>query len=125
MSWAAGYDPNWKRDIGYGVPATCDHPDCDADIDRGLAYVCGNDIYGGEHGCGLFLCDAHLGFWVDERGNIVGPQRCDRCLDGAEPFTPKPDVPKWINWKLTDESWGPWRDQNPEEVKRMKAQAER
>ena len=28
MGWAIGYDSNWGRDIGYGVIAYCDHPDC-------------------------------------------------------------------------------------------------
>lgn len=28
MGWSVGYDDNWKRDIGYGVPALCDYPDC-------------------------------------------------------------------------------------------------
>lgn len=116
MGWSVGYDENWKRDVGYGVPAKCDHPDCNEKIDRGLGYVCGNDIYGGNHGCGLFFCESHLGFIVDEHGNIDGPQRCDRCLDGQDPFTPKPDVPEWISWKLTDDSWGPWRAEHPDEV---------
>ncbi len=26
MGWSIGYDKNLKRDIGYGVPATCEHP---------------------------------------------------------------------------------------------------
>ena len=26
MSWAVGWDSNWYRDIGYGVPATCEEP---------------------------------------------------------------------------------------------------
>ena len=29
MGWSIGYDNNWNRDIGYGVPAFCDHPKCD------------------------------------------------------------------------------------------------
>ena len=119
MSWAVGYDRNWKRDIGYGVPAKCDHPDCNADINRGLAYVCGGEPYGGEHGCGLYFCADHMTF----------PQVCERCAerhehpDADEPelFDAKPDVPEWINWKLTDDSWGPWRDENPEEVEKMRA----
>ncbi len=37
MGWSIGYDDNWKRDIGYGVRATCDHPACNAKIDRGLS----------------------------------------------------------------------------------------
>ena len=37
MSWAVGFDSQWDRDIGYGVPAYCDHPGCGKEIDRGLA----------------------------------------------------------------------------------------
>ncbi len=43
MSWAVGFDETWQRDIGYGVPAYCDHPGCMAEIDRGLSYVCGGE----------------------------------------------------------------------------------
>ncbi|MCT7369433.1 hypothetical protein [Mycolicibacterium llatzerense] len=121
MGWAVGYDPNWKRDIGYGVPAKCDHPDCPERIDRGLAYVCGDEPYGGEHGCGLFFCSGHLSFKVDELGRIAGPQQCEKCAAGEEPFTAKPDVPEWINHKLADPSWQQWRDEYPEEVEKMRA----
>jgi hypothetical protein len=48
MGWSIGYDSKWKRDIGYGVPAPCDLPGCDKEIDRGLAFVCGTEPYGGE-----------------------------------------------------------------------------
>ena len=50
MSWTVGYDENWKRDIGYGVPSICDHPGCTARIDRGLSYVCGGEPYGASMG---------------------------------------------------------------------------
>ena len=40
MGWSLGFDDKWNRDIGYGVPAYCDHPKCSVEIDRGLAYVC-------------------------------------------------------------------------------------
>lgn len=112
MSWAVGYDERWQRDIGYGVPATCDHPGCGAKIDRGLAYVCGGEPYGGEHGCGLFFCDAHMLLPLD--GKII--QQCERCAAGKDPFEPTPDVPQWIVHKLTHESWAQWRAENPEEV---------
>lgn len=59
MSWAIGYDDHWHRDVGYGVPATCDHPGCQKLIDRGLAYVCGGQPYGGDDGCDLFFCEDH------------------------------------------------------------------
>lgn len=109
MSWAVGCDNGWKRDIGYGVPATCDHPECNAKIDRGLSYVCGGEPYGGEHGCGLYFCLEHLLL-----GNKA--QVCYRCIEGNEPFAPKPDRSEWIHHKLTDESWQQWREDNPEEV---------
>jgi hypothetical protein len=109
MSWAIGFDNKWQRDIGYGVPAICDHPECNKEIDRGLNYVCTDqEPYGGD-GCGLFFCSEHRGYVEDG---------CD-CEHIA--FDPKPDVSKWVEWKLTDESWQRWRDENPEQVAEMRA----
>lgn len=111
MGWSIGYDNNWKRDIGYGVPAVCDHPKCNEEINRGLGYVCGGEPYGGEKGCGLFFCGKHL--------NWIG-QKCPRCAHYKPPYkNPKPDCEEWIRHKLTDESWEQWRKENPEEVKEM------
>jgi hypothetical protein len=112
MGWSIGYDSRWNRDIGYGVPATCDHPGCGAEINRGLGYVCGAEPYGGEDGCGLYFCGKH------QRN---GHQQCARCINDADPFDPTPDVPRWIEWKLTDESWQRWRDENPAEVESLRA----
>lgn len=102
MGWAVGEFKG--RDIGYGVPAICDHPGCGTEIDRGLAYVCGGEPYGGEDGCGLFFCDEHLGYTED-----VAAQRCERCCKGEPAFDPTPDTPEWINHKETDPSWAEWR----------------
>lgn len=99
MSWAVGYDDNWKRDIGYGVPSICDHPGCTEEIDRGLGYVCGDAPYGGDYGCGLFFCGKHRGF------------KCKH-----KRFTPTPDTAEWMSWKLTDDSWQEWRDGHPDTV---------
>jgi hypothetical protein len=118
MGWAVGYDTNWHRDVGYGVPAKCDHPDCNADIDRGLGYVCGGEPYGGEWGCGLFFCDEHLGYTM-LAGAEMSPQQCDRCAENAPPFEPKPDLEIWTIHKLNDASWQRWRDENPAEVTRL------
>lgn len=110
MGWSVGYDFTWKRDIGYGVPATCDHPGCGEEIDRGLGYVCGARPWGGERGCGLFFCGKHQ----------AGPkQLCARCLHRRtrNPFKPTPDTSEWIRHKLRDGSWRQWRDENPVEVK--------
>lgn len=109
MGWAVGYDSNWRRDIGYGVPAQCDQPECTEEIDRGLGYVCGGEPYGGEHGCGLYFCGQHL-----YHGS--GTVQCDRCIEGEPPYDPTPDTAEWLNWKLTDESWQQWRDEHPDEV---------
>ena len=105
MGWSIGFDSNWNRDVGYGVPAKCDHPDCDEDIDRGLAYVCGGEPYGGDKGCGLHFCGKHL----YHNAHDGDPQMCERCCDGEPPFDPKPDTAEWTNHKMTDESWAKWR----------------
>ena len=124
MGWSIGYDSNWKRDIGYGVPATCDHPGCEEKIDRGLSFVCGGEPCGGEQGCGLFFCEKHLGYAL-VAGHLQGPQLCERCImaDDEEPFEPKPDLPEWIAWKLTDESWAEWRADHPEWIEKHRTAA--
>lgn len=100
MGWSIGFDDNWNRDIGYGVPAFCDHPGCHEEIDRGLSYVCGAEPYGGDQGCGLYFCGKHGG----------GLRRgCSRCRNYKPPFKAKPDHPDWIAHKATDESWAAWR----------------
>ena len=101
MGWSLGWDENWNRDIGYGVPAYCDHPKCDTKIDRGLAFVCGGEPYGGDRGCGLFFCSEHRD----------AEDRCPRCAASrSTPYKhPKPDHPDWIRHKLTDVSWKSWR----------------
>jgi hypothetical protein len=116
MSWSIGFDRRWNRDIGYGVPAYCDHPRCHAEIDRGLAYVCGGEPYGGDRGCGLYFCWEHL-----SGGTAV--QRCSRCRNRKPPYAAKPDHPEWSRHKLTDESWQPWRDAHPDDVARLTSEA--
>ena len=113
MGWSIGYDSNHKRDIGYGVPAICDHPDCNKEIDRGLSYVCGGAPYGGEKGCGLFFCEGHLHIGT---GN---PQLCERCCNDSPEFEPKPDTQEWKDWKRTHDSWAQWRKENPEEAAKL------
>lgn len=118
MGWSIGYDSNWNRDSGYAVPCTCDHPDCNKQIDRGLAYVCGGEPWGGDQGCGLFFCGSHLLFKL---GGKHKPQRCEKCLNNRKPFKPKPDTKEWVKHKLKDSSWQQWREENPAEVTQMKA----
>lgn len=109
MGWSIGYDSDWDRDIGYGVPATCDYPGCPVEINRGLGHVCGGEPYGGECGCGLYFCGKHL-------FSTAEGQECERCLEGQAPFSPAPEHPQWIHHKLTATSWEEWRHENPEWV---------
>jgi hypothetical protein len=113
MGWSLGWDEKWKRDIGYGVPAFCDHPECTAEIDRGLSFVCGGEPFGGDRGCGLYFCDKHRD----------GDDLCPRCAADRHPYKrPKPDHPRWIAHKLSDASWATWRRENPDEVDAHHAQ---
>ena len=106
MGYSIGWDSTHERDIGYGVPAVCEHPGCNEEINRGMGYACGGGFP--EDGCGMYFCGKHL-----------FPRKCERCTEDKEPFDPKPDTKEWIEWKLTDESWQRWRDENPQEVARL------
>ena len=57
MGWSYG-EVNSKP-VGYSVPDICNHPECDAEIDRGLSYACG-DMPGNGFGCDGFFCSQHL-----------------------------------------------------------------
>ena len=124
MSYAVGFDNQWDRWIGYGVPAYCDHPGCGRTIDRGLSFVCGGEPYGGERGCGLYFCSSHLQHRNFGRGkNAVSYPICQRCRHGRQPFRPTPEHPDWIKHVLTDASWAEWREKEPEALARMQGAA--
>jgi hypothetical protein len=109
MGWAIGFDERWQRDIGYGVPALCDAPNCNKQIDRGLSYVCGSEPYGGEHGCGLYFCGDHM--WRrNPRNTDELVDNCKRCMTYKRPYKAKPDIAEWTEFKMIDPSWQSWRD---------------
>lgn len=111
MGWSLGFDSKWNRDIGYGVPCKCDHPGCEEIINRGLSYVCcKSSPYGGDEGCGLYFCYKHVNH----------EHKCERCQKDLEPFDATGDILEWVEWKLKHKSWGVWRKENPEEVKKLK-----
>ena len=66
------------REVGYAIKSTCEAPDCNIDIDRGLSYLCG-EMHGqdDEDGCGHYFCQNHL---------FLGPNNwmCERCLNWIE-----------------------------------------
>lgn len=116
MGWSIGYSKKHDRFIGYGVPSYCEHPECKTLIDRGLDYICGSSIGGGELGCGMFFCHEHL-----EKAEIQAKpgwvQVCDRCINCEGDYELKPEHPQWINHVLNDDSWKQWRDENSSKVK--------
>lgn len=137
MGWSLGGPDEHGRFVGYGVPAFCDHPDCAEEIDRGLAYVCGNqEPFGGEHGCGLYFCENHRDGWgYCERCSPYVPHFNDDYPDDEDrehdeelpdvprdwsSFEPKPEHPRWIAHLLFDKSWAQWRKENPAKVKELK-----
>ena len=103
MGWAVGDDPNRERHIGYGVPATCDHPACGASINRGIAYACGGGLMGSVDNCGLFFCSDHLAFPIEDEWC------CERCANDHDPFDPSPETAEWARFVTSDDSWAEWR----------------
>lgn len=75
--------------VGYGVPTTCEHPACRAQIDRGMAHLCGENHGDNEHGCGGYFCGNHL--YGAPEGQIG--DRCILCRDnGSDPTESLPDA---------------------------------
>jgi len=129
MGWAIGFIGG--RDIGYGVPSTCDYPTCKKKIDRGLSFACGGWPGGNEYGCGQFFCGKHMFGYEDEYGEYH--QACDICCHNytlpesesgkwKDTYPIKPDRNIWLRWKLKHPSWKQWRDENLKEVEQIKSQ---
>lgn len=80
MGWAGPFQLSDGRMGGYAVQATCDLSGCEAKIDRGLAYVCGDMHDGDEYACGRYFCQAHLFMGA----TIPRSQMCGECCDNFE-----------------------------------------
>lgn len=81
------------REAGYSVEATCDQDMCNADIDRGLAYLCGATPGGDEYGCGMYFCqESHL---FD--GPVSGAHQCGACRERWKAEHPHsfPEIAAW------------------------------
>lgn len=62
-----------KIEAGYDVPTVCEQDGCQEQIDRGLAYLCGQAPGGDEHGCGGYYCGQHLYMTLDgDVGDLCG-----------------------------------------------------
>jgi hypothetical protein len=83
MGWANCGTDDQGRPIGYSFAATCDHPGCAAEIDRGLSYACGSMHGGSTHGCGKYFCAKHLlhkALPGDSHGDREFVQLCPECI---------------------------------------------
>ncbi|MCP2265551.1 hypothetical protein ACFQHV_01090 [Promicromonospora thailandica] len=111
MGYGVYEEPGNGRWAGYMVPAPCDYPGCEAEIDRGLGWKCEEHVEytadGTEsevEGCGLFFCEEHR-YETSDHHTVK----------------PKPDSGHWTAWQLVDDSWEQWRVENPERVAKMRA----
>lgn len=93
----AARDYGVVRWAGYMVPGICDLPGCSTEIDRGMGYRCSEQQLEGKKSCELHFCTKHL---YDHKAH--------------KDSVPKPDLPEWLRWMLTDESWAEWRTEEPE-----------
>jgi hypothetical protein len=76
----ASYTTADGREAGYSVTAHCDEDSCTVEIDRGLAYLCGDSPHGDEYGCSKFYCGQHM-FSAPAVIEIMGGGLCGRCND--------------------------------------------
>lgn len=86
MGWGDCGSDSKERPVGYLHHATCDHPGCDQQIDRGLDYACGGmhgneDHYGRPIACEGYFCMAHQTV-VSIDGLVVG--LCFECAKAVE-----------------------------------------
>lgn len=78
-----------KIKAGYLIATTCEQPGCNEKIDRGLAYLCGEQPGGDENGCGGYFCGHHL--YTAPEGQHGS--RCILCRDrGDDPLSDSPDA---------------------------------
>lgn len=79
MGWANCGTDSEGRPIGYAHEAVCDHPSCNAEIDRGLDNACGQmhgeDVYE----CEKYFCDNHRYGIETEYGECM--RICKSCYD--------------------------------------------
>ena len=121
-----------RRWGGYGVPAVCEHPECNEEIDRGMSYACGGEPFS-ELGCDRYFCSKHLNYTgfkcdgSDERCDheeddcgCTFAEVCERCAKGEASFDYKPETKEWAKHLLKDPSWAEWRKENPDEVGELK-----
>ena len=79
MGWGDCGNDSTGRPIGYLFNATCDKPGCNAKIDRGLSFACG-DMHGEAPGCEKYFCQDHLEY-VEVKDMPEVHQLCAECKE--------------------------------------------
>ncbi|GGU52130.1 hypothetical protein [Streptomyces lavendofoliae] len=82
-----------RIEAGYTVRAVCEMDGCTKEIDRGLAYLCGQTPGGDEFGCGGYFCADHLTY----------AQQCTPCGKKADEANSWTDPATGITYDLRDE----------------------
>lgn len=62
------------KEIGDHIVATCEHPDCEVVINRGVDHACGEVHEGNHKSCDGYFCGDHL--FYDGKTFV-----CQDCLD--------------------------------------------
>jgi hypothetical protein len=60
MGWGDCGTDSKGRPIGYNYVGTCDHPECNEEVNRGLGCVCGGMHGEDEYSCEGYFCGEHL-----------------------------------------------------------------
>lgn len=80
MGWAHCGQDSAGRDIGYAIRATCDHPGCTVEIDRGVSFVCGAMHGESECSCEKYFCGDHRDFiFIGCLAGVSGAHVCLEC----------------------------------------------
>ncbi len=79
MGWGDCGTDSKGRPIGYVHEATCDHPGCEEQIDRGLAHACGGMHGTSEGDCEGYFCGKHLYSVEDPEQRLHSAQLCEAC----------------------------------------------
>ena len=85
MGWGDCGTDSQGRPIGYLFEATCDHPGCNAEIDRGLDYACGGMHGEDTYSCEKYFCGKHLKCVEIPDGDDCDLERlCEECVNAME-----------------------------------------
>lgn len=92
MGWGyCGVNTDTGEEMGYTVPGVCAEGGCTAEINHGLAYLCGSMHQDGES-CNRYFCGRHLFLGYRTPDGYAWRQLCRACAAEA-PDEDEDDVP--------------------------------